>query len=187
MPAQPITKEDHMENLIRFRQELDQFMRRHPQSPLDSHQKRLFKGLNYYPHTPNYLFELEAHRFPDDDPVIIMQTSTGDSRHYRRWGQISFNAQGETTTLTIYCDRSGQDLFLPFKDQTNRTETYGAGRYLDNHRPGLTILDDDHIEIDFNYAYNPYCAYNMNYSCPLPPPENWLKIPIPAGEKKFTS
>ncbi len=85
----------------------------------------------------------------------------------------------------IYSDPQGGGFFLPFKDATSGRETYGAGRYLDSHRPGLQQLEGGRFEIDFNYAYNPYCAYNENYRCPLPPAENWLKVPIHAGEKNF--
>ncbi|MCI0396478.1 MAG: DUF1684 domain-containing protein, partial [Chloroflexi bacterium] len=73
----------------------------------------------------------------------------------------------------------------PFRDTTNGQETYGAGRYLDSHRPGLNQLGPDRFEVDFNYSYNPYCAYSEYYSCPLPPRENWLKVPIRAGEKNY--
>jgi len=76
-------------------------------------------------------------------------------------------------------EQGEKDLFIIFKDATSGKETYGAGRYLDLDRHG------DEIVIDFNYAYNPYCAYNPDWSCPLPPAENWLKVPIRAGEKNF--
>ena len=70
---------------------------------------------------------------------------------------------GSEARLTIYSDPAGGEFFLPFKDTTNGGETYGAGRYLDNHRPGLQLVDDDAIEVDFNYAYNPYCVYQSGY------------------------
>ena len=76
-------------------------------------------------------------------------------------------------------------LGLNFAYATNGKETYGAGRYMDNHRPGLELVSSTEIEVDFNFSYNPYCAYNSSYSCPLPPRENWLKVSIRAGEKRF--
>jgi uncharacterized protein (DUF1684 family) len=112
-----------------------------------------------------------------------METSTGDEREQYRWGRVQFEVDGQLAELKIYSDYDGEALFLPFKDQTHGRETYGAGRYLDNHRPGLRRIGADQIELDFNYAYNPYCAYSPNYSCPLPPRENWLAVPIRAGEK----
>ena len=80
---------------------------------------------------------------------------------------------------------SGVEFFLPFRDATSGNETYGAGRYLDNHRPGLQRLNAEEFEVDFNYSYNPYCAYSSYFSCPLPPRENWLKVAIRAGEKDY--
>jgi uncharacterized protein (DUF1684 family) len=174
-----------MSALSRFRAEIDDFLQYHPQSPLDDDQQAEFRGLNYYDENPAYIFEAPVERFGADEPLIEMQTSTGDTRHYRRWGRFEFEVDGETGSLVIYSDPHAGDFFLPFKDATNGRDTYGAGRYMDNHRPGLELVDDDRIRIDFNYAYNPYCAYNEMYSCPLPPAENWLKVPIRAGEKKF--
>ncbi|GAB4156623.1 MAG: DUF1684 domain-containing protein [Candidatus Promineifilaceae bacterium] len=174
-----------MNPITLFRQQVDDFMQHHPQSPLDWEQKRRFQGLSYYAPDDGYVFTVEVQRFPEDEPLIEMETSTGDVRLFRRWGEFAFTVEGQTGTLTIYSDADGEDFFLPFKDATNGSETYGAGRYLDNHRPGLTRLHEDTFEIDFNFAYNPYCAYSPRYSCPLPPRENWLKLPIRAGEKNF--
>lgn len=172
-----------MSSLTKFRQQIDDFMGHHPQSPLDGEQQVNFTGLKYYPESNDFIFEGEVDRFPLDEPAIQMETNTGDIRPYRRWGRFTFTVDGQEAALTIYSD--GHGLFLPFKDATNGSETYGAGRYLDTHRPGLEQIAEGTIRIDFNYAYNPYCAYQTNYSCPLPPAENWLKVPIQAGEKDF--
>jgi uncharacterized protein (DUF1684 family) len=172
-----------MNELTRFRQQINEFMAHHPQSPLDHEQKATFSGLNYYEEDDAYILEGEVERFPADEPVIEMETSTGDIRPYRRWGRFNISVDGQEAALTIYSD--GHGLFLPFKDATNGAETYGAGRYLDTHRPGLEQISADNIRIDFNYAYNPFCTYSAAYSCPLPPVENWLKVPIQAGEKDF--
>jgi uncharacterized protein len=171
--------------LAHFRAEIDEMLEMHPQSPLSYEQQQQFEGLDYYEPDPAFRFAGEVKRFGDDEPLIEMQTSTGDTRHYRRWGRFAFEVEGEQTSVTIYQDPMHGDFFLPFKDATNGAETYGAGRYLDNHRPGLRQLSGDRLEIDFNYAYNPYCAYNEDYSCPLPPRENWLQVGIRAGEKAF--
>ena len=99
---------------------------------------------------------------------------------HERAGVARFDVAGEEVTLTLY-DTGHPGYFLPFRDATSGTETYGAGRYLDLDRnPDGTLL------IDFNLAYNPLCAYNDSYSCPLPPIENWLSVPIRAGEKDFS-
>ncbi len=171
--------------LADFRRQIDEFMRQHAQSPLDRQERARFDGLKYYPENPAYVFEAEIALFPEDGPAVSMQTSSGDTVEYRRWGQFAFRLDGISAELTIYSDEDGYDLFLPFKDATNGAETYGAGRYLDNHRPGLWQLSPTRLRLDFNFAYNPYCAYSPYYSCPLPPLENWLKVAIRAGEKKY--
>ncbi|MFQ5419559.1 MAG: DUF1684 domain-containing protein [Anaerolineae bacterium] len=176
-----------MSELSEFRTAVDDFMAHHPQSPLDWQQKAKFSGLSYYAPNDSLKFVAAIERFADDEPLFEMETSTGDKRMYRRWGKFSFMVDGEATELTIYSDPHGHDFFMPFRDATSGKETYGAGRYMDNHRPGMALVSSSEIEIDLNYAYNPYCAYNEGYSCPLPPRENWLKVPISAGEKKFKS
>jgi hypothetical protein len=174
-----------MSALTRLRAEIDDFMAHHPQSPIEWAERGDFAGLNYYEENRQLRFTAVLQPFPEDEPLIEMQTSTGDTRHYRRWARFRFTVEGEEAALTIYSDPHGHDLFMPFKDATNSQETYGAGRYMDNHRPGLELVSATEIEVDFNFAYNPYCAYNPNYSCPLPPRENWLKVPIRAGEKNY--
>jgi uncharacterized protein len=174
-----------MNQLAMFRAEIDEFMAYHPQSPLTDEQQAAFGGLKYYDENEALIVRVAVTHFPPDEPLIEMQTNTGDVRLYRRWGRFSFTVDGEEAALTIYSDEDGRDFFLPFKDATNGTETYGAGRYLDNHRPGLRQLSAERFEVDFNFSYNPYCAYSPAYSCPLPPRENWLTVPIRAGEKDF--
>ena len=174
-----------MDDLSHFRQEVDQFMGFHPQSPLSADQRASFAGLAYFAENQTLVLVVNVERFASTEPLIEMETSTGEQRPYRRWGRFSFEADGEAASLTIYSDSHGQEFFLPFKDATNGKETYGAGRYLDNHRPGLENLGNGRFKIDFNYSYNPYCAYQSIYSCPLPPRENWLTVPIRAGEKNF--
>ena len=174
-----------MSELIQFRTDVDDFFQFHPQSPLDDEQRDNFAGLAYYPENEDLIFEVDVEHFAEDEPLFEMTTNTGEQRFYRRWGRFTFLVDGEKAALTVYSDPSGQELFLPFRDATSGKETYGAGRYMDNHRPGLRVLPDGRLEVDFNYAYNPYCAYSEYYSCPLPPRENWLTVPIRAGEKKF--
>jgi uncharacterized protein (DUF1684 family) len=174
-----------MSTLTRLRAQIDDFMANQPQSPIRWEERDDFAELNYYEEDQGLRFTAELQTFPEDEPLIEMQTSTGDIRHYRRWGRFTFAIEGEEAALTIYRDPYGHDLFMPFKDATNGTETYGAGRYMDNQRPGLEMVSSTEIEVDFNFCYSPYCAYNESYSCPLPPRENWLKVPIRAGEKNY--
>ena len=97
---------------------------------------------------------------------------------YTRYGRFTFTVDGDPAELTILENENGY--FLPFADSLAGTETYGAGRYIEPSR-----LADGRFEVDFNDAYNPYCAYNETWSCPLTPPENRLKVPVSAGEKVF--
>ncbi len=174
-----------MSELFQFRAEVDDFLQFHPQSPLDEEQREAFQGLDYFDTNEDLILEVEVERFPDDEPTIEMTTNTGEKRLFRRWGRFAFQVDGEDAALTIYSDPHGRELFMPFRDATSGSESYGAGRYMDNHRPGFRQLPGGKLEVDFNYAYNPYCAYQLGYSCPLPPPENWLTVQIRAGEKKF--
>lgn len=174
-----------MDKYQTFREQVDEFMQHHPQSPLGEAERLYFRGLFYYEPTPGYVVTATVERFPAHEPLIEMETSTGDCRHYRRWGRAHFAVGGEAAALTIYADPHEESFFLPFRDGTSGKETYGAGRYLDSHRPGLREVGSGNVEIDFNWAYNPYCAYNEAYSCPLPPRENWLKVAIRAGERVF--
>ncbi|MDA1330355.1 MAG: DUF1684 domain-containing protein [Chloroflexi bacterium] len=107
-----------------------------------------------------------------------MQTSTGDVRSYTRYGRFSIAVDGQEAELTLYSSPHGY--FLPFVDANAGKETYGAGRYLDPEP-----LPDGKFLIDFNLGYNPYCVYNENYSCPLPPAENRVAVAIEAGEKNY--
>lgn len=176
-----------MTQLQDFRTQIDQFMKHHPQSPLTPAQQAAFDGLDYFDVNGALALDVMVERFPASEPLIEMETSTGERRLYRRYGRFSLTVDGQEGTLTIYSDPAGHDFFLPFRDATSGKETYGAGRYLDNHRPGLAQIDTDRFQIDFNFAYNPYCAYSPHYSCPLPPRENWLEIPIRAGKKDYKS
>ena len=174
-----------MTELTLFRAEVDDFFQFHPQSPLDDAQREAFEGLKYFTTNEVLKMEVDVERFPDDEPIVEMTTNTGELRQYRRWGRFTFQVDGEEAALTVYSDPGGQELFMPFRDATSGPESYGSGRYMDNHRLGLRQLPDGRLEVDFNYCYNPYCAYSEYYSCPLPPVENWLTVPIRAGEKKF--
>jgi uncharacterized protein (DUF1684 family) len=166
-----------MSNLTDFRIGKDKFFANDPQSPLSPQQKADFKGLQYFPENPVMRFHLPVDKFDQQDEVEI-QTSTGDIQVYNRYGRINFEVEGKPATLTIYANEYG--LFLPFTDSLAGLETYGAGRYLEPEE-----IAEGNLLVDFNQAYNPYCAYNDAWSCPITPWENRLKVPIRAGEKIF--
>ncbi|HKI52730.1 MAG TPA: DUF1684 domain-containing protein [Anaerolineales bacterium] len=166
-----------MSNLDNFRKEKDEFFGEHPQSPLEPEQKNNFSGLNYFPENEALRLEVKAELLNDPQPMQ-MQTTTGGTQVYIRYGRIKFDVDDQETELTIY--KSEHGYFLPFVDSLAGEETYPAGRYLDPEElPGNRFL------VDFNIAYNPYCAYNEMWSCPITPAENRLKVPIRAGEKIF--
>jgi uncharacterized protein (DUF1684 family) len=164
-----------MTELEDFRAHKDEFFAADRHSPLTRQQRLGFKGLSYFPENPALSLEVTVEEFPEKDR-IEMQTSTGTTLHYTRFGRFTFTAEGQEAGLTIYGDEHGY--FLPFVDALAGEETYPAGRYLEPER-----LPDGRFLVDFNYAYNPYCAYNDAWTCPLTPFENRLKIPIRAGEK----
>ena len=166
-----------MSELTEFRAEKDEFFRENFQSPLMPEQKRNFKGLEYFPENEALRLEVEVERLFDQAPMQ-MQTSTGDVQMYIRHSRFKFQVDGQDAELTIYQNENGY--FLPFVDSLGGKETYPAGRYLEPEPlPGERFL------VDFNVAYNPYCAYNEIWSCPITPAENRLKVPIRAGEKLF--
>jgi uncharacterized protein (DUF1684 family) len=166
-----------MSSLEHLRKEKDDFFKTSRQSLLDAKQKRDFSGLVYFPENPSLRLELPLERLPQPEQVNI-STSTGELREYWYVGQIRFIVDGQDVVLQIY--EADYGYFLPFSDATAPDETYGAGRYLEPEDLGSGLL-----LIDFNLAYNPYCAYNERWSCPLPPAANRLKVRIDAGEKNF--
>ena len=132
--------------------------------------------------SPDEAFKVQATFTPiKNGEVFEMKTSTDRLPEYKRYGTLHFSLGDADLALTLYQNVEQPDyLFCPFKDLTNSKTSYGAGRYLD-----FTLEDLANPIVDFNYAYNPYCAYNKEYSCPIPPRENHLQVPIPAGEKKW--
>ncbi len=166
-----------MSELTEFREEKDAFFRRHPQSPLTPEQRKDFSGLNYFPENDSLRLEVLVEPLKDQES-IQMQTSTGGVQEYVRYGKFRFQVEGQEAELTIY--KADYGYFLPFVDSLAGKETYPAGRYLEPE-----ALPGNRFFVDFNLAYNPYCAYNEMWSCPITPAENRLKVPIRAGEKLF--
>jgi uncharacterized protein (DUF1684 family) len=166
-----------MTELDAFRAEKNEFFGKHPQSPLTREQRQEFHGLNYFPENDSLKLEVKVDEF-ESKQTFEMQTSTGDVQVYEKFGKFHFEVDGEQVELTIYQNQHG--FFLPFVDSLAGKETYPAGRYLEPEPlPGGYFL------VDFNIAYNPYCAYNEMWSCPITPAENRLKVAIRAGEKIF--
>jgi hypothetical protein len=164
------------------RRRKDEAFRHAGWSPLPSTRQPSFDGLAYFQPDISYRFaglRLEPIHGDDGGPFEI-QTSDARPRPAYRLGRLRFVVDGRELALTAYrVGSSGPDtLFVPFRDGTSGRETYGAGRYLD-----IRVEADGSYVLDFNFAYNPYCAYSDAYSCPLPPAENWLPVRIEAGER----
>ena len=164
------------------RRQKDLFFASHPQSPLSLQDRRAFQGLAYWPPDPNYRFELRLHKY-DDKAAIGVADTAGQKRRLWRWGGFRFQLAGQQCALHAYKSDPGEErLFIPFRDETSGKETYGAGRYLDLE-PERHLTEDGKWVVDFNEAYNPWCAYSEDYICPFVPPENGLQVPVHAGEK----
>lgn len=158
-----------------FRRQKDDFFRAHPHSPIPRPSRADFPGLEYYPPVPELRQRVRLR--PGDGSEVIAATSDGQQRRYTRAAWAPVRVGNESVDLLLLGSQ-GEGFFLPFRDATSGPETYGAGRYLDIDDPG-----DGTVVIDFNLANHPYCAYDDVYSCPLPPTENWLTVPIRAGER----
>ena len=167
-----------------FRQQRDALFRTHPQSALDEAQKAAFTGLSYYEHDPAY--RVVAHVDTNVEPEVLhVELGEDGAFEYRRFGQVTFDLPTGSGRLSLFWIVGyGGGLFLPFGDATNRETTYGAGRYLFDTIKGADLgTTITEVVLDFNYAYNPSCAYNPRWVCPLAPLENRLAFPVLAGEQ----
>lgn len=158
------------------------------ESPLKEKDFKEFKTLDFFPIDLKYCIIAKFIRTEKEKP-FEMPTSSGKQKRFVKYGEAQFTINGKTLKLNIYksldltkLKKYKDNLFLPFTDLTSGVTTYGGGRYIDLL---TTDIVGETITIDFNKAYNPYCAYSENYSCPIPPEANDLKIEIRAGVKKF--
>lgn len=175
------TEEVYTEQIIRERKSIYDFMLTSDESPIPEDEKNDFEGLNYFPVDISY--RVKARFLPSEEKEsLIIPTSTGEEEKYRKAGYAIFKLHDkENKLLLLQADKNdNNDLFLAFADETSGSETYGGGRYINVPNPKGSV-----VTIDFNLAYNPYCAYNPDFSCPLPPRENILDVPVYAGEKDF--
>jgi uncharacterized protein len=172
--------QSYPEEIAAHRAEVDAFMRGSSDSPIPQAQRASFQPLPYYPIDEQYRVPA-ALREARGDEIIEMSTSTGKPRRMRRVGTLAFTLKGQPLTLTAFAeadDTQLRRLFVPFGDLTNGISTYQGGRYLDLDLKGSSVYD-----LDFNRAYHPYCVFNPQYECPVPPRENRLTVPILAGER----
>ncbi|OEK06412.1 hypothetical protein BFP71_01675 [Roseivirga misakiensis] len=173
--------EDYIERLNTERKDKNGFMVSST-SPLKEEDRRNFKGLNYFPINEDYKVTARLTLLEKQRPIFIPST-TGEELKYIPFGYAEFELNGAPQKVLIYQDWEETDpnkLSLMFADETSAFQTYGGGRYID-----VMYRNTNAVTIDFNTAYNPYCHFNEEYSCPIPPRENILKIPIEAGEKLY--
>jgi len=165
----------------------EQFTEPH-NSPLGPQARREFDGLEYFEPAPEYRVEATV-ELDETEETITMETSADGEQLYERVARLGFeipDASGEPTEQSLVgyrrVDQGGGSLFVPFRDKTTGQQTYPGGRYIELHYDG-ELTDGATFALDFNLAYNPFCAYSDVYECPLPPRENWLEVAVPAGER----
>jgi uncharacterized protein (DUF1684 family) len=177
--------------LEKFREGRNRLFKSHPQSPIEPEERAPFTGLHYFPHDP--AFRVNARIQSADGSELLIDTGGDDGAvRYRRAGELVFRLAGEPCKLTVLSlVQYAGGLFVPFKDTTAVHQTYGAGRYLFDtakDTDGLVLESTPgsaEVVIDFNYAYNASCAYSPRWACPLAPPENFLRVPVTAGELNY--
>jgi uncharacterized protein (DUF1684 family) len=166
-----------------WRRVRDQLFRGHPQSPISAEGRAAFGGLAYFDYDP--ALRVLGEVTPGDDTVREVAASGGEVVHFRRFGAVRFELEGSAQELAVFwLDAYGGGVFLPFTDGTSGSDTYGGGRYLLDTVKGADLGEEDgRLVLDFNFAYNPSCAYDPRWVCPLSPPENRLPVAVRAGEQ----
>ena len=177
---------EYLEDLKQHRKNINKEFADTAHSPLTAEGLAHFTGLDFFAADPDWVIEARFVLNPDPEP-FEMETTTARRPIYVKFGEAHFTLDGVEHVLEIYQSEKAKQmeefkeyLFLPFKDLTNGESSYGGGRFID-----LKIPEGEIITIDFNKSYNPYCAYNHRYSCPIPPEVNHLNIPVPAGVKGY--
>jgi len=174
------------DSVLAFQKKINSEYANPKESPLKPNDLEKFKSLDFYPINEKFVVVAKFVKTPNEKP-FQMPTSTDRKPMYVKFGEAHFSIDGKPYKLNIYqsqdlkkIEKYKNSLFLPFTDLTSGVESYGGGRYID-----LEIPAGSEITIDFNRAYNPYCAYNHKYSCPIPPQENDLNLEIKAGVMNF--
>jgi len=178
----PVNSASYDQDIAASRADKDTYFRTNKDSPIPDNERATFPGLAYYPIDPAYHLPASLTQEPSATPVIIeLQMSQNDREKMRRVGTLTFTLGDATYKLTVFTeltDRAIDHLFLPFADLTSGAETYKGGRFLNLTRTTTGLYD-----LDFNRAYHPFCVYNVNWDCPVPPKENQLPVAIRAGER----
>ncbi|OGU73502.1 MAG: hypothetical protein A2V93_06435 [Ignavibacteria bacterium RBG_16_34_14] len=177
-------EKEYISKIEKHRQKNDDFMKNNPDSPFNFKGKVHFEPLKYYEPDPNFVFKSELYGYNKKDTIVIFGTK-GEERKVVRYGYVKLNYKDDELRVNVYegTSKSGEKYFsIWFTDKTTGEETYGVGRYIDFE---LNPDKDFIYTIDFNLAYNPYCAYSPDYSCAIPTKEDYIALAIEAGEKNF--
>ena len=184
-------QDEYAWHIKQSRHQKDQFFGTSPDAPIPAHERQHFQGLRYFEPDLTYRIEAELVRYPTPDVVQLGTTKGQITQHYR-YGEVRFMLNGQPCRLTVYKSvhahahghdaHADRELFMPFRDATTGRESYGAGRYLELEEGSA---GPNRVVIDFNLAYSPWCAYNDQYSCVLPPEENRLAAAVRAGELSY--
>ncbi|HSD62143.1 MAG TPA: DUF1684 domain-containing protein [Ignavibacteriaceae bacterium] len=174
----------YVDEVNKFRQEKDNYMKNDPASPFNHDSTIHFASLKYYPVDTDFVFKSKLNEYPVKDTIIVYGTK-GEPRKTVKYGYVTFDYKNNLYKINVYKGTSsdGEEYYsIWFTDKTTGGDTYGVGRYID-----FDINPDSNYvyTIDFNLAYNPYCAYSARYSCAIPTREDYLNLAITAGEKKF--
>jgi len=175
-PASQALSNDYAKTILASRQAKDEALKTEKDSPIED--KTNFKGLHYFEVNPVYKVVATLDKLTSGQSIKIAMTG-GETEEYEAFANLKFEIDGKKCALKVFKTPEG-NLFLPFRDLTSNKETYGAGRYLDLK---MEDIKNQSIEIDFNLSYQPYCAYNPSFTCPVPPAENFLKVALKVGEK----
>lgn len=172
--------------ILQFQKTMNHEFADSTESPLTSEDRQNFDSLRFFPIDLSFRLHCKFVK-SSNETVFGMKTTTDRLPNYKRYAKLIFVIDSITYELSVYQNQDlikkpgyADYLFVPFTDATNGSTSYGGGRYID-----LRIPQNDSIVLDFNQAYNPYCAYNKKYSCPIPPSENDIPIEIKAGVMKF--
>jgi hypothetical protein len=169
------------DRLAGYRHRRDHFFAEHPHSPLSEEQRQGTAGLDYFPERADLAMNLRMDESgPNFGEHVDVATTTGETKPFVRAGRVRFEVDGTPVELTVFRDGDRGGFFIPFRDSSAGAETYEIGRYLEPQSQ-----PDGTLDVDFNYAYNPFCAYGEGWSCPIPPEENQLQVRILAGERAY--
>lgn len=180
-----MTDDAWLDALRTHREQKDRYLAGDRNSPVPPDQREVFDGLDYFDPDPDYRVTASVETHADPEPVTMDTSTDGEVRYLR---VATFHFELRDTDLTLGAYRQEHDdsptLFVPFRDKTTGQQTYNGGRYMEL-TPDAPLDELEEVVVDFNLAYNPFCAFTEAFECPLPPEENWLDVVVPAGERDY--